>query len=122
MSEIKIIKTTKAHSYPSKAEIFAKLTEAQKTSIETYRPNAFVKTLPYTSQTWERVRTTFLGSDRNQRVLNNLQRIYHTGNLAGTGYLYILPVDQGIEHDWLASFVPNPLYAKPENIIYLQVR
>ena len=119
MGDIKIIKTAGAHSYPSKTEIFAKLTEAQRKSIEAYQPNAFVKTLPYTSQTWERVRTTFLGSDRNQRVLNNLQRIYHTGNLAGTGYLSILPVDQGIEHDWLASFVPNPLYAKPENIVKL---
>jgi len=46
----------------------------------------------------------FLPSDRNQRVLNNLQRIYNSGRLAGTGFVSILPVDQGIEHSAGASF------------------
>jgi len=58
-------------------------------------------------------------SDRNQRVLNNLARLHNTGRLAGTGYLSILPIDQGIEHSAAASFAPNPLYFDPENIIKL---
>ncbi len=61
----------------------------------------------------------FVPSDRNQRVLNNLARLHNTGRLAGTGYLSILPIDQGIEHSAAASFAPNPLYFDPENIIKL---
>jgi class I fructose-bisphosphate aldolase len=60
-------------------------------------------------------------SDRNQRVLNNLARMHQTGRLAGTGYLSILPVDQGIEHSAAASFAPNPQYFDPENIVKLAV-
>jgi class I fructose-bisphosphate aldolase len=63
----------------------------------------------------------FASSDRNQRVLNNLHRIYNTGRLAGTGYLSILPVDQGVEHSAGASFAPNPEYFDPENIVKLAV-
>jgi class I fructose-bisphosphate aldolase len=51
----------------------------------------------------------FVPSDRNQRVLNNIARLHSTGRLAGTGYLSILPIDQGIEHSAAASFAPNPL-------------
>ncbi|MGE5401719.1 MAG: class I fructose-bisphosphate aldolase [Ignavibacteriales bacterium] len=58
-------------------------------------------------------------SDRNINVLKNLQWIFQTGRLAGTGYLSILPVDQGIEHSAGASFAPNPEYFDPENIIKL---
>ena len=58
-------------------------------------------------------------SDRNIRVLNNLSRIFNTGRLAGSGYLSILPVDQGVEHSAGASFAPNPIYFDPENIIKL---
>jgi class I fructose-bisphosphate aldolase len=58
-------------------------------------------------------------SDRSTRVLTNLSRIYGHGRLAGTGYLSILPVDQGIEHTAGASFAPNPDYFDPENIIRL---
>ena len=58
-------------------------------------------------------------SDRNPRVLRNLQALYDTGRLAGTGYLSILPVDQGIEHSGGASFAPNPAYFDPENIVRL---
>jgi len=58
-------------------------------------------------------------SDRPNRVLRNMQTIFSTGRLAGTGYLSILPVDQGIEHTAGASFAPNPLYFDPENIIKL---
>lgn len=63
----------------------------------------------------------FIASDRNIRVLANLQRIYDTGRLAGTGYLSILPVDQGIEHSAGASFAPNPIYFDPENIVKLAI-
>ena len=63
----------------------------------------------------------FLNSDRNIRVLNNLERLYNQGRLAGTGYLSILPVDQGIEHSAGASFAPNPIYFDPENIVKLAV-
>jgi fructose-bisphosphate aldolase, class I len=60
-----------------------------------------------------------VGSDRNPQVLRNLQAMYNTGRLAGTGYLSILPVDQGIEHSGAASFAPNPKYFDPVNIIEL---
>lgn len=58
-------------------------------------------------------------SDRNIRVLNNLQRILNHGRLGGTGYLSILPVDQGIEHSAGASFAKNPAYFDPEKIVEL---
>jgi class I fructose-bisphosphate aldolase len=58
-------------------------------------------------------------SDRNNRVLVNLQRIYQHGRLGGTGYVSILPVDQGIEHSAGASFAKNPDYFDPENIVRL---
>jgi len=61
----------------------------------------------------------FMNSDRNINVLKNLQWIFNTGRLAGTGYLSILPVDQGIEHTAGASFAPNPAYFDPENIVKL---
>jgi class I fructose-bisphosphate aldolase len=63
----------------------------------------------------------FAPSDRNNRVLGNLQRLFNSGRLAGTGYLSILPVDQGIEHSAGASFAKNPDYFDPENIVKLAV-
>lgn len=63
----------------------------------------------------------FIDSDRNNRVLGNLQWLYANGRLGGTGYLSILPVDQGIEHTAGASFAPNPLYFDPENIVKLAI-
>jgi len=60
-------------------------------------------------------------SDRNVRVLNNLHRIFFTGRLAGTGYVSILPVDQGIEHSAGASFAKNPDYFDGENIVKLAI-
>ncbi|HEY5813825.1 MAG TPA: class I fructose-bisphosphate aldolase, partial [Terrimicrobiaceae bacterium] len=63
----------------------------------------------------------FAPTNRNQRVLNNLNRLYQAGRLAGTGYLSILPVDQGIEHSAGASFAKNPLYFDPENIVRLAI-
>ncbi|HKO25535.1 MAG TPA: class I fructose-bisphosphate aldolase [Chloroflexota bacterium] len=63
----------------------------------------------------------FVPSDRNSTTLRNLHAILTHGRLAGTGYLSILPVDQGIEHSAGASFAPNPLYFDPENIVRLAI-
>jgi fructose-bisphosphate aldolase, class I len=63
----------------------------------------------------------FAPTDRNNRVLVNLQRMFQHGRLAGTGYLSILPVDQGIEHSAGASFAKNPDYFDPENIVKLAI-
>ncbi|GMU99920.1 MAG: fructose-bisphosphate aldolase [Ignavibacteriota bacterium] len=63
----------------------------------------------------------FLQTDRSPNVLRNLNWILHTGRLSGTGYVSILPVDQGIEHSAGASFAPNPVYFDPENIVKLAV-
>jgi class I fructose-bisphosphate aldolase len=60
-------------------------------------------------------------SDRPINVLRNLQAMFNHGRLAGTGYLSILPVDQGIEHSAGASFAPNPIYFDPENIVKLAI-
>jgi fructose-bisphosphate aldolase, class I len=60
-------------------------------------------------------------SDRSKKVLQSLERIFSHGRLSGTGYLSILPVDQGIEHSAGASFAPNPAYFDPENIVKLAV-
>ncbi len=60
-------------------------------------------------------------SDRNPSVLRSMQTLYDNGRLAGTGYLSILPVDQGIEHSAGASFAPNPQYFDPENIVRLAI-
>jgi class I fructose-bisphosphate aldolase len=63
----------------------------------------------------------FQQSDRSPRVLVNLERLYATGRLSGTGYLSILPVDQGIEHSAGASFAKNPDYFDPEKIVQLAI-
>jgi class I fructose-bisphosphate aldolase len=60
-------------------------------------------------------------SDRIPQVLRSIQNLYDHGRLAGTGYLSILPVDQGIEHSGGASFAPNPAYFDPENIVKLAI-
>ncbi|WP_242916116.1 class I fructose-bisphosphate aldolase [Pontibacter liquoris] len=65
------------------------------------------------------VERIFVPSNRNPQVLRNLQQLFDHGRLGGTGYLSILPVDQGIEHTAGASFAPNPIYFDPENIIRL---
>jgi class I fructose-bisphosphate aldolase len=65
------------------------------------------------------VNQVFEGSNRNPQVLRSLGQLFNTGRLAGTGYLSILPVDQGIEHSGGASFAKNPIYFDPENIIKL---
>jgi class I fructose-bisphosphate aldolase len=67
------------------------------------------------------IERVFVQSDRNPQVLRNLQALYDHGRLAGTGYVSILPVDQGIEHSGGASFAPNPLYFDPENLVRLAI-
>ncbi len=67
------------------------------------------------------VETVFDLSDRSEAVKTNLKRLYEHGRLGGSGYLSILPVDQGIEHTAGASFAPNPLYFDPENIVKLAI-
>ncbi len=69
----------------------------------------------------DQVDVAFAASDRHPQVLVNLQRLHSTGRLAGTGYLSILPVDQGIEHSAAASFAPNPDYFDPGKIVELAI-
>ncbi|HOY42194.1 MAG TPA: class I fructose-bisphosphate aldolase, partial [Chitinophagales bacterium] len=63
----------------------------------------------------------WIQSNRNPQVLRSLQQLYGTGRLANTGYVSILPVDQGIEHSAGASFAPNPIYFDSENIVKLAI-
>lgn len=63
----------------------------------------------------------FIGSNRSPQVLRSLHQLYNTGRLSGTGYMSILPVDQGIEHSAGASFAPNPVYFDSENIVKLAI-
>lgn len=69
----------------------------------------------------EFIDTIFTQTNRNNQVLRSLQTIYGTGRLANTGYVSILPVDQGIEHSAGASFAPNPMFFDPENIVKLAI-
>ena len=62
-----------------------------------------------------------VGTDRRPQVLRNLGALFNHGRLAGTGYVSILPVDQGIEHSAGASFAPNPEYFDPENLVKLAI-
>jgi class I fructose-bisphosphate aldolase len=63
----------------------------------------------------------FVQTDRSPQVLRNLRALFGHGRLAGTGYVSILPVDQGIEHSAAASFAPNPKYFDPKNIVELAI-
>jgi len=65
------------------------------------------------------IERVFIDTDRSPQVLRNLQSLFDHGGLAGTGYVSILPVDQGIEHSAAASFAPNPRYFDPRNIVEL---
>ena len=61
------------------------------------------------------------GTDRSPQVMRNMQALFDNGRLAGSGYVSILPVDQGIEHSGAASFAPNPIYFDPANIVELAI-
>jgi class I fructose-bisphosphate aldolase len=63
----------------------------------------------------------FIPSNRSNQVIKSINALYNHGRLAGTGYLSILPVDQGIEHSAGASFAPNPMFFDPENIVKLAI-
>ncbi len=67
------------------------------------------------------VERVMVPKDRTPAVLRNLQLMFNTGRLAGTGYLSILPVDQGVEHSAGASFAPNPIFFDPDNILRLAI-
>ena len=69
----------------------------------------------------DNIEKVWMDSNRNIPTLRNLQSIFLTGRLANTGYVSILPVDQGIEHSAGASFAPNPIYFDPENIVKLAI-
>ena len=64
----------------------------------------------------------FINTDRSTQVLRNLKSLFNHGRLARTGYLSVLPVDQGIEHSATASFTPNPIYFDPEKIVELAIK
>jgi len=64
----------------------------------------------------------FINSDRSNNVLKNLNYIFNSGRLAGTGYLSILPVDQGVEHSAAASYTVTPIYFDPKNIVELAIK
>lgn len=65
--------------------------------------------------------SVFLDSNRNAQTIRSLKQLYHHGRLSNTGYLSILPVDQGVEHTAGSSFAPNPIYFDPEKIIKLAI-
>jgi fructose-bisphosphate aldolase, class I len=88
-------------------------------SLLTYKPKISKQLLHIPGPDW--VERIFGISDRSPQVLRSLQQIYSTGRLANTGYLSILPVDQGIEHSAAASFASNPIYFDPENIVKLSI-
>jgi fructose-bisphosphate aldolase, class I len=104
------------------------LTMSSSKTIELIGENA-EKLLSHTCKTISRdmltmpgsdfVERSFIGSNRNPQVLRSIQQIYNSGRLSGSGYVSILPVDQGIEHSAGASFAPNPIYFDPENIVKL---
>ncbi len=69
----------------------------------------------------DNVSEVWANSNRNIQTLRSIQALQNHGRLAGTGYVSILPVDQGIEHSAGASFAPNPIYFDPENIVKLAI-
>lgn len=84
-----------------------------------YKAKVGKESLHLPSADW--VERIFGPTDRNNRVLNNLEWMFSHGRLANTGFLSILPVDQGIEHTAGASFAKNPIYFDPENIVKLAI-
>ncbi len=72
-------------------------------------------------QSIEKVEKVFAGSDRNNRVLGNIFKLFNHGRLSGTGYLSILPVDQDVEHSAGMTFAANPIYFDPEKVVNLAI-
>ncbi len=103
----------------SKPESIESLLGDEAESLLKYRPKIDKNLLNIPGPDW--VERIFSSSDRSPQVLRSLQQLYSTGRLANTGYLSILPVDQGIEHSAAASFAPNPIYFDPENILKLAI-
>ena len=101
----------------SKPESFESWLGDEAESLLAYQPKISKQLLNIPGPDW--VERIFAQSDRSPQVLRSLQQLYSTGRLANTGYLSILPVDQGIEHSAAASFAPNPAYFDPENIVKL---
>ena len=87
-------------------------------SLLNHQSKTFAKELLHTPSP-DFVDKIFLQTNRNPQVLRNLAAIFNHGRLGGTGYVSILPVDQGIEHTAGASFAKNPMYFDPENIVRL---
>jgi class I fructose-bisphosphate aldolase len=101
-------------------EDIAKLLEQEAKYLLAHRCENLPKELIYQVNP-NQVREIFSQSNRSQQVIENLEKIYGHGRLANTGYLSILPVDQGIEHTASFSFYKNPQYFDPENIIRLAI-
>lgn len=83
-----------------------------------YKSSTF-QGIEFTKPSPTSIEEVFSQSDRNEKVLGNLNKLYSAGRLSGTGYVSILPVDQGVEHSAGASFASNPIYFDPANIAKL---
>jgi fructose-bisphosphate aldolase, class I len=103
----------------SKPQSIESLLGQEAEDLLTYQARVSADLLHLPGRDW--VDRIFAQSDRNPQVLRSLQQLYSTGRLANTGYLSILPVDQGIEHSAAASFAPNPIYFDSENILKLAI-
>lgn len=98
----------------------ANLLGAEAESLLSHRCETISKEL-ITTPSPDYVSDTFAATDRSPQVLRAYQSILNSGRLGGTGYVSILPVDQGIEHSGGASFAPNPIYFDPKNIVELAI-
>lgn len=103
----------------NKSESIESILGSEAESLLTYQATVPKELIHLPGADW--VDRIFSISDRSSQVLRSLQQIYGSGRLAHTGYLSILPVDQGVEHSAGASFSANPLYFDPENIIQLAI-
>ncbi len=103
----------------SNTSIEALLGQEADALLNDYQPKIPRSSLHTPGPDW--VDRIFRQSDRNPQVLRNIQQLLGHGRLANTGYLSILPVDQGVEHSAGASFAPNPIYFDPQNIIELAI-
>jgi fructose-bisphosphate aldolase, class I len=118
-------------SYPGNVEHMAATAEMTTSRLEELLGDDAERLLRHRSETFpaenlhlpgpDFVDRVFVDSDRPTTVLRNLQWLVNSGRLAGTGYVSILPVDQGVEHSGAASFAPNPIYFDPGNLVELAV-